>query len=483
MIGYGKDYSCAHGEPWGDCPKGCKENTGSNVDPMPDEPRTELGYANRLVHVYGDRLRYVAAWRKWLAWNGVRWAPDATGQADRWMKVIARRITCAAMEITDLDRRKAALSAARRGEASAGISGALKLASTVEGIAIEPEALDADPFLLNVANGTLDLRTMELGPHEPDNLLTKVTRAAYRPEVTGSDWTKFLDRVQPKAEMRDFLARLVGHAVEGRVVAHILPIFYGEGANGKSTFIDAVMYSLGEYADTADPDLLTAKTFDAHPTGVADLFGLRLAVLHESDAGRRLAEGTVKRLTGGDRVKARRMREDFWSFDPSHSFMMLTNHKPLVGGTDEGIWRRLRLVPWDVIVPVAEQDLLLGDRLELEADVVLAWLLAGYSAWRQDGLGEPEAVVKATREYRDESDALRRFLHEECHLGPAFSVRSSLLFETWSAWCLEKKEEPGTAKAFTTALQKRGFDVKKTRDFNIWSGIGVIIAQPAERRS
>ena len=151
--------------------------------------------------------------------------------------------------------------------------------------------------------------------------------------------------------MRHYLGRLLGLSLEGKVTAHILPIFHGDGANGKSTLTDAVMNALGDYADAGDPDLLRARTFDAHPTGVADLHGRRLVLLHESDAGHRLAEGTVKRLTGGDRLKARRMREDFWSFSPSHTFVMLTNHKPVVGGSDEGIWRRLRLVPFEVVIP------------------------------------------------------------------------------------------------------------------------------------
>ena len=151
--------------------------------------------------------------------------------------------------------------------------------------------------------------------------------------------------------MRAFLARLLGHALEGRVIEPVLPIFHGDGGNGKSTLVKAVLAALGDYASPADPDLLTARTFDAHPTGLADLCGPRLAILHEGDAGRRLAEGTVKRLTGGDRLKARRMREDFWSFTPSHTFIALTNHKPIVVGQDEGIWRRLRLVPWDVVIP------------------------------------------------------------------------------------------------------------------------------------
>lgn len=228
------------------------------------------------------------------------------------MKVTARRLTNAAYEIKDEDKRRAALRTARRGESSAGVNGALALASTEDGVAIAPTQLDADPFLLNCVNGTLDLRTMELRDHDPADLLSKITGAAYRPGVIGSDFTAFLQKVQPKEEMRRFLARLLGHTLEGRVVEHILPILHGPGANGKGTFTDAVLCALGDYADAADPDLLTARTFDAHPTGVADLFGRRLAVLHESDAGRQLAEGTVKRLTGGDRVKARRMREDFW---------------------------------------------------------------------------------------------------------------------------------------------------------------------------
>src|SRR5262245_31431488 len=178
--------------------------------------------------------------------------------------------------------------------------------------------------------------------------------------------------------MRDFLALLLGHRLEGRVIEHLLPIFCGVGANGKSTFVGAALGALGDYAGPADPDLLTARTFDAHPTGTADLFGMRIAVLHETDAGRPLAEGTVKRLTGGDRLKARRMREDFWSFEPSHTFVMLTNHKPVVGGDDEGIWRRLRLVPFDVVIPTEEQDEELGDKLALEADAVLTWLTHGY---------------------------------------------------------------------------------------------------------
>ncbi len=231
--------------------------------------------------------------------------------------------------------------------------------------------------------------------------------------------------------------------------------------------------ALGDYAAPADPELLTARTFDAHPTGTADLFGLRLAVLHESDHGRRLAEGTVKRLTGGDRIKARRMREDFWSFDPSHTFLMLTNHKPVISGTDERIWRRIKLVPWDIVIPIGECDLGLDDRLALEQDAVLAWLISGYRDWHSRGLADPDPVTQATAAYQAESDVLARFIGERCLTGPRFHVRSSDLFAAWSRWCGAEGEEAGTQTAFSIALVNRGFDKRTTNIGKVWDGLGL----------
>lgn len=443
------------------------------TDPLPGEPLTELGYARRLIALNGDHLRYVPAWRRWLIWDGTRWACDNTGQAARWQKVIARRLTNDAMSITDKDARRAAVNAARRGESSAGVAGALTLASTEPGIAVTPDDLDADPLLLNCANGVLDLRTRELDPHDPKRLITKISGAAYDPAAVGAEFTRFLHRIQPDEAMRDYLARLLGHALEGRVVSHVLPILFGAGANGKGTLIAAVLSALGDYGDAADPDLLTARTFAAHPTGVADLFGLRLAVLHETDNGRRLAEGTVKRLTGGDRVKARRMREDFWSFAPSHTFLMLTNHRPIVTGADEGIWRRLRLVPFDVVIPEHDRDEHLGERLELEADAVLAWIVAGHRDWTSRGLADPDAVLKATADYRAESDTLNRFLDQRAMIGPHATIRSSELFAVWCKWCADEGEEHGTQKSFTTALQNKGFDTRRTNVGAVWQGLSL----------
>jgi len=389
------------------------------------------------------------------------------------MKIIARNITTDALAIDDDQQRRAALSLTRRGESAAGVAGALTLAGTEDGIALTSEDLDADPCLLNCHNGTLDLRTGELRAHDPADLITKMAGAAYDPAAEGPAFSEFLARVQPGPEMRDYLARLIGHALEGRVLEHILPIFHGDGANGKGTFTGAILAALGDYADAADPDLLNARTFDAHPTGVADLFGLRLAVLHESDYGRRLAEGTVKRLTGGDRLKARRMREDFWHFEPSHTFVMLTNHKPVITGQDEGIWRRVRLVPWDVVIPPEERDDRLAEALRLESGYVLAWLIRGYQDWRARGFADPDQVTSATAAYRASSDDLGRFLEQQTIAGPNFYVRSSELFAAWVKWCTTEGAESGTNKAFTERLQNRGFDTRRNRVGMIWDGIGL----------
>jgi putative DNA primase/helicase len=220
------------------------------ADPLPDEPMTELGYARRLIEVYGSRLRFVVAWNRWLIWDGARWAPDTDGQVQRWMKVIARTVTSAVL----LDQGdKDMLRAAKRAESNAGVKGALELASTEPELAISPDDLDADPYLLNCRNGTIDLRTGERLKHDPALLLTKMAGAAYDPEMNGPEFAMFLERIQPDEGMREFLARLLGHALDGTVTAHILPIFYGDGANGKSTLIEAVMRALGDYADAADP--------------------------------------------------------------------------------------------------------------------------------------------------------------------------------------------------------------------------------------
>jgi len=447
-------------------------------DPLPDEHLTELGHARRLVAVAGPRLRYVPPWRRWLVWDGLRWVVDQTGEPERAVKMVARAVTRRAAEelaiADDAPAAKAALRSALRLESAAAVRGTLTLAGTELGIAVAPERLDAHPNLLNVANGVIDLDTDELLPHDRDLLLTKLAPAAYDPDARAPQFETFLERIQPDPKMRDFLARLLGHALEGRVVEHLLPVLWGTGANGKSTLITAVMGALGDYAITTDPALLIDRGFEAHPTGVANLAGCRVAFTHETDAQRRLAEGTVKRLTGGDRIKARRMREDFWEFEPSHSLFMVTNHRPTVQGDDQGIWRRLRLVPFTECIPDDEQDGHLPDRLAEERDGILSWLVRGHAEWCRGGLAPPETVTEATAKYRNDEDALARFLEQRCVVNSAISVQSTPLYTAWSSWCATEGVPPNSQTAFSRAMGNRGFEPKKSAGRSVFRGIGLL---------
>jgi putative DNA primase/helicase len=423
------------------------------------DAEADLANARLLAARFGDRLRHVVRWRKWLVWDGTRWAYDETGEAARCAKAVADELP-----------KTGSRGGAARAQTRPGIEAMLVLAATEPGIAVAPSMLDADPYLLNVANGTLDLRTAELRPYNRDDLLTKVCAAEYRPDAEAPEFVKFLERVQPDEAMRDFLARLFGHALLGKVVEHLLPVFYGLGANGKTTLVEAVAATLGDYADTIEPGLLIDRG-EVHPTGIADLFKLRLAITHETDEGRRLAEGTVKRLTGGDRVKARRMREDFWSFDPSHSIVMHTNHKPIVRGTDEGIWRRLRFVPFDVVIPEVERDGKLPERLAVEADGILTWMVAGYRQWQDRGLADPKQVTDATSAFRGESDLLALFLDERTVAEATATVRSSELFEAWCRWCRRENIDAGTQTAFSRNLTERGHAKTKRDGVMVWRGV------------
>jgi len=451
---------------------------GMAEDPLPKEHLTELGHARRLVAAAGSRLRYVPPWRRWLAWDGMRWVIDQTGEPERAVKAVARAVTRRAAEELaiagdDDAQAKAALRSALRLESAAAVRGTLALAGTELGIAVAPERLDAHPRLLNVTNGVIDLDTDELLPHDRDLLLTKLAPAAYDPHARAPQFEAFLERIQPDPDMRAFLARLLGHGLEGRVVEHLLPVLWGKGANGKSTLITAVMGALGDYAITTDPALLIDRGFEAHPTGVANLAGCRVAFTHETDNQRRLAEGTVKRLTGGDRIKARRMREDFWEFEPSHSLFMVTNHRPTVQGDDEGIWRRLRLVPFTERIPDDEQDGHLPDKLAAERDGILSWLMRGHAEWCRAGLAPPETVTEATAAYRQDEDALARFLDQRCLVHSAVSVQSTALYTEWSTWCATEGVPPGSQTAFSRAMGDRGFEPRKSAGRSVFRGIGL----------
>lgn len=267
-------------------------------------------------------------------------------------------------------------------------------------LAILPATLDAHTWWLNVDNGTLDLRNGTLRPHERRDYLTQLCPVAYDPAAKCPTWLQFLETILGRdGDLVVYVQRLVGYCLTGSTREHVLPFLYGVGANGKSTFIGTLLAMLGsDYAIKAPSDLLLAKQ-DTHPTERADLFGKRLVACVEVEDGRRLAESLVKELTGGDRVRARRMREDFWEFPATHKIWLAANHKPTVRGIDLGIWRRIKLLPFTVVIPDDQQDKDLPVKLLDELPGILAWAVEGCRQWLVDGLREPACVRSATGDY------------------------------------------------------------------------------------
>ena len=289
-----------------------------------------LGMAVKLARLYGGKLLYVHG-VGWHRWDGKRWARDGDGAARRAVHAMLkrdRRIVIS-LGLSDEEREKRLRQIARYETASA-ITGILTEAAVLQAFSVTVNDLDADPWLFNCQNGTLDLRTMELWAHDPADRISKVANAAYRPDTGGTQWAAFLERVLPEQAVRDYMQRLSGLSLLGEVNGdkQIAPIMTGSGANGKTTFIEAMSFPLGDYAATAEPTLLMAKRGDAHPTGVADLLGRRFVSVVETEQGRRFDIALLKWLTGGDTLKARYMRQDFFSFKPRHLLLMATNHLP-----------------------------------------------------------------------------------------------------------------------------------------------------------
>ena len=342
-------------------------------------------------------------------------------------------------------------------------------------IPVKNDEFDNQPWLLNVQNGTVDLHTGRLRSHERNDLLTTCAPVNYDPDAKCPEWLAFLDRIMAgNYDLIDFIQRVIGYALTGDVSEQKLFFAWGSGANGKSTLFNTILGMLGnDYATQAAPELLTVGN-DRHPTELADLRGKRLVASIEIDDGKRLAEGLVKQLTGGDKVKARYMRQDFFQFDPTHKLFLVANHKPIVRGTDHAIWRRICLIPFDVTIPEAEQDKALPAKLLMELPGILAWAVQGCRAWQATGLNVPDAVKVATETYKNESDIIGSFLDEYTVNVTDALTKAGKLYKAYSAWCEGNGEHALTQTMFGRRMAERGIEKKKERSGMFYRGIGLL---------
>lgn len=435
---------------------------------------TDLGNARRLVKQFGQDLRYCYPFGCWYVWDGRRWIEDTTATVERLAKETVRMMYLEAAGLDDAER-KALVKHALRSEAKERLAAMLLLARSEEGIPVLPEELDRDPYLLNVANGTLDLRTGQLRPHRREDMITRIINVNYDPKAQCPLWESFLKRIMGgNQHLIDFLQRAAGYSLTGDVSEQVLFLAHGTGANGKTVFLRTLLNLLGPYGKPTEPELLLARHGEVHPTGLADLMGARLAVVLETEEGRRLNESLTKWLTGGDKLKARKMRQDFFEFEPTHKIWLATNHKPTIRGTDYAIWRRLRLIPFNITIPEEERDPHLVDKLKAELPGILAWAVRGCLAWQERGLGMPDEVKQATEAYREEMDLLADFLAECCITGTDKRASAKQLYEAYCSWCGRNGEHILTQKAFGMRLSERGLERKKTGGVYWWRGIGLV---------
>jgi putative DNA primase/helicase len=433
--------------------------------------RSHTRMAYRLAAAATGKLLHVPQ-LGWHYWTGRHWELDAGERvARRGVVEVIKQARRDAAALADKQARAELWADAKQCETASGVRGVLELGTAMIGLSALANELDTDPYLLNTMSGTLELRTLVIRPADPADRITKVTGYGYQPDADSSDWIAFLDAVLPDPELRSFLQRLIGLALIGKVIEHILPILTGTGRNGKGTFVRVVGAALGPYAIETEPDIFMARD-RAHPTGQLDLRGTRLATCQETDDGRRMDVSAVKRLTGGDTIRARRMRQDFIEFKPSHLPILITNHLPKVPADDPALWARLLVIPFEQSF-LGREDRGLEDRLCDDLESVLAWAVQGWTDYRTGGLQVPSSVAAATTDYRTSADTLAQFLEDRCIINPHMHASASELWSAWERWSHTNDTDPGTNRTFKAAMESHGFRWRHSKAGRRVDGLGL----------
>jgi putative DNA primase/helicase len=461
----------------------------SGDDPPPPEPPkpaeaaatkiekyTDLGNARRFVARYRGAVLYCEAWGRWFLWDSMRWAEDERLEVMARAADLIRSLYAVAKKIKDEDERKAFLSHLIKSESHRSIHAMVTLAKSDRTVARHPDDFDNDQWLCAVKNGTLDLRTGQLRSHDQKDMMTKLAPVVYDPAAQCPNWLAFLDMIMlGRQSLVDFLKRALGSSLTGITSDKAMFILYGPGGdNGKSTMVEVIEMLLGNYARRTPVETFLKKREGSIPNDIARLRGARFVWAAENDRGVRLAESLIKEMTGGDRMAARFLHGEFFEFMPTFKIWFATNHKPTIRG-DAAIWRRLKLVPFDYTIPKDRQkkrhEVMAMFQSELPG--ILNWAIEGCLEWQRDGLGVPDEVINATREYESEQDTFSMFLEEKCVRVGNARVLSLALYREYKTWAEEHGETATSHKTFASLMSERGFAKSKTMKGALYSGLGL----------
>jgi putative DNA primase/helicase len=438
-----------------------------------DAPATDLGNAERFARAHGARVRFVHASETWILWDGRRWSQDRDGGVYRLAVETVCAIYGEASGTSDRSARESLGKHAVRSEAQPRLEAMLELAKNMEPIATRPEAFDRPEttYLINVENGTLDLRTAVLRQHDPHDFITKLAPVMYEPAARSAVWEEFLAQQVPDADVRTFLARAAGATLTGDTSHEQLFFVYGPAASGKSTFTEALKAVLGPYAVTCPFETFLRKRGGA---GVGDdiarLAGARMVLAGEPDEGRTFDAASLKKLTGGDVITARHLYERHFEFKPQSALWLVGNHRPQANAQDGALWRRVLLVPFERTLAESERDPAVKACLTRDAaaqQAILAWAVAGAFAWQADGLQPPDAVRVATERYRSENDAVGRFLAETYDPAPD-EVPAKDLRKSYTEWCEANGERPLPSNQLGDVLRAHGLTNGKSGGARCW---------------
>jgi P4 family phage/plasmid primase-like protien len=433
--------------------------------------------AQLFTETHGADWKFVAEFNKWLFWAGGRWVIDITLRHFDLARAVARQASMDALADQTLPERSRERIATAIGSAKT-VSAIIRLACADRRHAMSSKDWDSNPMLFNMQNGVLRLRTGEVIPARRDFYMTKISGALMGGACP--TWLQFLDRVTGNdAELIAYLQRFAGYCLTGETTEHAFVFLWGLGGNGKTTFANALLWALGGYATTAPSETFVESHSERHPTDLAMLAGIRLVVVPEVADGQRWAASKIKQLTGGDRVRARFMRQDFFEFLPQFKLLFCGNHKPSFRNIDEAMRRRFHLVPFTQTIPAQERDTDLPKKLLGELGGILKWISDGAVAWQKMGLAPPAAVRDATERYLDDEDILRAWLNECCDRESAAFTPGAELHKSHHAWAEQTGEKFFGLKQLGQMLEDRGF--QRARDNSLRGFRGLRLKKPQSR--